>query len=275
MPDSSGSLIRRALRGARLTLLILTWAARAGAQQPGPQPLEGPSDSPELLTRYDFQLAGVALAIDDKRFSWDTHFGGALDVIDYGIGRASIVADYEAVLGDQLRAFDPNQALYTLETSGSIWAGATEIAGVLHHVSRHLSDRAKSAPLAWNVLGARVLRRFSLGSTTLAVRAGAGRVVAHASVDYSWTADLDVVVRRPLNERVGLYARGSGEVLGIDAASSNRQTQENGRIEGGVRVNGRAAAIELFAAYERRADAVPFEQLPLQWGLAGFRLVNK
>jgi hypothetical protein len=278
MLDPSGSLIRRALRGTRLVLVIvasLAWAARAGAQQPGPQPLEAPSHSPEFLTHYDFQLSGVSLAIDDKRFLWDTHFGGALDVIDYGIGRASIVADYEAVLGDELRAFDPNQGQYTLETSCSAWAGATEIAGVLHHVSRHLSDRPNTVAVAWNVLGARVLRRVSLGDTTLAVRAGAGRLIAHAFVDYSWTGDLDVVVRRRLNDRVGVYARGSGEAFGIDAARSNRHTQESGRIEGGVRVNGRAAALELFAGYERRADAYPLDQLTLRWALAGFRLVNK
>jgi hypothetical protein len=275
MPDSTGPLIRRALGGARLVLIILTWSTPAGAQQPGPQPLEAPSHSPEFLTRYDFQLSGVALAIDDRRFLWDTHFGGAVDVIDYGIGRASIVADYEAVLGDEFRAFDPNQGQYTLETSWSAWAGPTEIAGVLHHVSRHLSDRPNSVAIAWNVLGARVLRRFSLGGTTLDVRVGAGHLIAHAFVDYSWMADLDVVVRRRLNERVAVYARGTGEVFGIDAASSHRHTQESGRIEGGVRVDGRAAAIELFAGYERRADAYPFEQVALHWALAGFRLVNK
>jgi len=145
----------------------------------------------------------------------------------------------------------------------------------LHHVSRHLSDRSNSVALAWNVLGARVLRRFSLGGTTLAVRAGAGRIIAHAFVDYSWTADVDVVVRRRVNERIGVYARGTGEIFGIDADSSRRNTQESGRIEGGVHVDGRGAAIELFAGFERRADAYPFEQLPLHWALAGFRLVNK
>ena len=270
--------MRRALRDTRLVLVIvvwLAWSARAGAQQPGPQPLEAPSNSPEFLTRYDFQLSGVSLAIDDKRFLWDTHFGGALDVIDYRIGRASIVADYEAVLGNELRAFDPNQSQYTLETSCSGWAGATEIAGVLHHVSRHLGDRPNTVAVAWNVLGARALRRFSLEGTTVAVRAGAGRLIAHAFVDYSWTGDLDVVVRRALNERVGVYARGSGEVFGIDAASSKRNTQKSGRIEGGVRITGRGAAMELFAGYERRADAYPLDRLPLHWALAGFRLVNK
>ena len=273
MTDSS--LIRRAARCARLTLVIAVCAARASAQQPGPQPLAAPSDSPEFLTRYDFQLSGTALAVDDKRFSWDTHFGGALDVVDYVRGRASIVADYQAVLGSEFRPFDPNQAYYTLEASGSVWAGAIEIAGVFHHVSRHLSDRPKRAAVAWNVLGARVLRQFSIGGTTLGVRAGAGRILQHALVDYSWTADFDLVVRRSLTERVGVYARGSGELFGVDPASSNREMQRDGRIEAGVRVNGRAAAVELFAGYERRVDADPFERLPLQWALAGFRLLNK
>jgi hypothetical protein len=94
-------------------------------------------------------------------------------------------------------------------------------------------------------------------------------------VDYSWTADVEVVVRRRLNERVGVYVRGSGELFGIDADASQRNTQKSGRIEGGVRVDGRAAALELFAGYERRADAYPFEQEALRWALAGFRLVNK
>jgi hypothetical protein len=274
MPDSSESLIRRALRSACLVLVVLTWATRAGAQQPGPQPLDAPSNSVGFLTRSDFQLSGVALSIDDNRFSWDTHFGGTADVIDYKFGRLSMVADYEAVVGDELRAFDPNQSIYTLETSSSIWIGTTEIAGVYHHVSRHLSDRPKTVPIAWNVLGARVLRRFALGDTTIAVRAGAGRVLAHATVDYRWTADFDVGVRHRLNDRVALYARSWGELLGV-AASSQRDTQKSAHIEGGVRVDGRGAALELFAGYERRADADPFDLQPLKWGLAGFRLVNK
>ena len=100
------------------------------------------------------------------------------------------------------------------------------------------------------------------------------QIVAHAFVDYRWTADFDVVVGHRLNDRFSLYGRSWGEVLGV-AASSPRDTQKSGHIEGGVRVNGRGAALELFAGYERRADANPFDQQPLKWGLAGFRLVNK
>ena len=46
-------------------------------------------------------------SINDPRFSWETHFGGDLDVADYVVGRSSILVDYEAVLGDEFRPFDP------------------------------------------------------------------------------------------------------------------------------------------------------------------------
>ena len=276
MPDTPGSLIRHAAVAACLILVLLAGAARAGAQAPGPQPIAGPAgDSPEFLSRYDFQLSAAALAVDDERFTWDTHFGGTLDLVDYVRGRASMVADYEAVLGSEFRPFDPNQASYTLEGSSSVWAGRTEIAGVFSHVSRHLGDRPKRAAIAWNVLGARVLRQFSLGSTTLGVRVGAGRIVAHAIVDYGWTADFDLVARRSLKQHIGTYARVSGEAFGIDSALSQRHTQSGGRVEAGVRVDGRAGAVELFAGFERRVDADPFDRLPLHWALVGFRLVNK
>ena len=67
--------------------------------------------------------------------------GGDFDLVDYVYGRLAILADYEAVLGDELQLFDPNQASYTLEVSVSARLRGTELAGVLHHVSRHLSDR--------------------------------------------------------------------------------------------------------------------------------------
>ena len=76
------------------------------------------------------------------------------------VGRLSGIVEYEAILGDEFRAFDPNQSCYTLEVSSSYRIKATEIAGVFHHVSRHLSDRSKTFPIAWNMAGARVLRQL-------------------------------------------------------------------------------------------------------------------
>ena len=64
-----------------------------------------------FLTRYDFHLGADRLIIDDQRFSWDTHFGGSIDAIDYVVGRLSGIVEYQAILGDEFRAFDPNQCV--------------------------------------------------------------------------------------------------------------------------------------------------------------------
>jgi hypothetical protein len=270
MPDTVGSLIRHAAAAACLGVTI---AARAIAQPPLPAPTVAPPE-PQFLARYNFHLMAASLGSDDDRFKWDSHFGGDLDLVDYVKGRANILADYEAVLGNQLRAFDPNQGNYTLEASSSIRAGATEIAGVFHHVSRHLSDRPKIFAIAWNVLGVRVLRRLEVSGATFDVQGGIGHVTQRAFVDYVWTAYGDVVIRRPINHRLVAYAHGNGELFGIDAASS-RGTQQDGRFEAGIRILGTAAALELFAGLERRIDADPIDEQPQRWTLAGFRIVSK
>src|ERR1700722_7298839 len=129
MSYTNRSVMPRAA-GAALLMFFLAVPAFAQHQEPAPASAE-----PDFFTRYDFHLSAAALSIDDPRFKWDTHFGGELDLIDYVVGRASIIADYEAVLGDQLRPFDPNQGNYTLEASSSVRVGDTEIVGVFHHVS--------------------------------------------------------------------------------------------------------------------------------------------
>src|SRR5260370_41684499 len=128
MPETVDSLKRPAARAA---CLIFICAAAAAAQQPT-QPVVSPKEGgPEFISRYDFHLAASGLAISDPRFSWDSHFGGSLDVVDYVAGRAGIYVDYEAVLGDQFRIFDPNQGNYTLEASGSARLGpSTELVGI-------------------------------------------------------------------------------------------------------------------------------------------------
>jgi hypothetical protein len=125
------------------------------------------------------------------------------------------------------------------------------------------------------VLGLRVLRHVEAAGTIVDVQGGVGRVVQRAYVDYSWTANVDLVVRRNLNPRVGVYAHGLGELYGVDAALSNRGTQPDGRLEAGIRINGTAGALELFAGVERRVDANPIDLQSQRWALAGFRLVSK
>jgi hypothetical protein len=284
MPDTVGSLTRAAALAA---CALLIPAARAAAQQPTVAP--APSN-PEFFSRYDFHLnaarlitsqpetATAAAPIVDQRFSWDTHFGGSFDLVDYVEGRAAVILDYEAVLGSEFRAFDPNQGNYTLEGSLSKRIGdRTEIAGFFHHVSRHLSDRAKpkSLPVAWNELGARVLQRASLGAATVDIDLEGGRAVEHAYVDYTWMGEAHLLIRRPLNDVVGLFAHGSAQIFAVDTPVAGRETQTGGVVDAGVRLNGRAGAIELFVGYEKRVDADPLDRLPRHWGLAGFRLLSR
>lgn len=272
MSDTAGSLIRRAAVAACLCLTLVPAASAQLTQPPGFAPAPA---QPDFFTRYDFHLSAARLNIDDPRFVWDTHFGGDLDVVDYVTGRLSMLVDYEAVLGDQFRVFDPNQGNYTLEASASVRAAGTEIAGVFHHVSRHLGDRPKRFPIAWNVLGARVMRRVDLDGTTADITVGGGRLVQHSTVDYTWTGSLDLLIRRPINQRIGVFARGTGEMFGTDPLLSTRGRLTGGKAEGGVRINGRAGALELFAGYQRRIDADPIDFQHRDWALAGFRLLSK
>jgi hypothetical protein len=275
MPETAGRVIRR--RAVLAACLVLSFALSAAAQQPD-QPVASPApDQPDFLTRADFQLSASRLAgIDDIRFSWDTHFGGSLDVVDYVAGRVGIYVDYQAVLGDEFRIFDPNQGNYTLEANASGRVNdSTEIVGIFHHVSRHLSDRPKRFAIAWNLLGARVLHHAEVGSGTIDIDLEGGRIVQHSFVDYAWIGELHVQGRRPLNKRVTVYGRAAGQWVGVNDEVPGRERQAGGFVEAGLRLKGTAGVMELFAGVERRVDADALDRLPQRWGLAGFRLLSR
>jgi hypothetical protein len=259
-------------RAAMAACLVCMLAGRASAQSPAPAPTGA-----DFFPRADFHLSADALALssDDQRFSWDAYFGGDVDVFDYVVGRTSVLADYHVVLGDEYRPFDPNQAYYALEVSSSYRIGETEIAGVFHHVSRHISDRPKQFAIAWNVAGARLLRRVGGKGFTFDIRADGGAIVQHSYVDYRWTADTDLMLRRPLNSRVGVFLHLYGELFGVDGTVPDRGTQDGGLAEVGLRINGRGGAMELFAGGERRLDADPLDRQAHRWGIAGFRLLSR
>jgi hypothetical protein len=227
------------------------------------------------MSRYDFRLSMANIASDDPtNFMWDAHYGGDLDIVDYGKGRAGVLIDYQAVLGDEYRPFDPNQGNYTLEVSGSGRVGGTEIAGVFHHVSRHLSDRPKRFAIAMNVLQVRLLHQFAIEDATIDVKIDGGKLVQHSYVDYTWIGSADVTARKPLNSVAGLYGRLAGQLYAVDETIANRSTQRGGRVELGVRLRGKGGAMDFFGGYERVIDAGPIDRLPRRWGFVGFRLAR-
>jgi hypothetical protein len=279
MPDTARfSLMHRGAFAALLTVILAAVpAVRAGAQVPQPVVAPAPAQ-PEFLPRYSFHMSAFDILHRDdaaQRFSWDTHVGGSLDLVDYVVGRASVLIDYEAVLGSELRPFDANQGNYILEASLSGRAANTEIVGAFRHVSRHLSDRPKRGAIAWNTVGGRVLHRLAPGGTTIDITVDISRVVQQSFVDYTWIGGLEVQVRRDVNPHVGVFAHASGQLYGVDTIESRRGRQRAGMAEAGVRLRGGGGVLELFLGIERRVDAYPLDRVPMHWGLAGIRLLSR
>lgn len=252
-------------RGVFLGLALLVLTAPASAQTTSASP---------FLSRFDFWVAMEHLSHDDPRFVWDAKWAAELDLVDYGTGRLIFAAEYQAILGEEFRIFDPNQGNYMLEGSGSVRLGRAEVSAVLHHVSRHLSDRPKRFPIDWNMIGGRVLTSLERGRTQLRARADVRTVIQHTYVDYEWELDTEAAARVRVRPRVAMVALGQLRVLGVNE-SRGRGTQYGARGEGGVRLDGSAAALELFVAAERRIDPYQLEFSTATWFSAGFRLTSR
>jgi len=270
MPDSLGSLVRRATLVGAAFLVLLT-AVPAAAQLPLAEP---PPTSIQFLPRLDIKLSGTGLIEDDDQFTWDTHFGGDFDFVDYVFGRAYFVADYQAVLGSEYRPFDPNQGNYTLAAGLSARARKTEFMAMYHHVSRHLGDRPKRTAVAWNEVDLKVLRHFAQSGWTSDLRVDIGKVVARGDVDYNWMFRYDAWLRKPRNEKFGLFGHSEGLVILVNDYIG-RAHQYGGRIEGGVRLSGNGGHLELMTGFERSVDADMFDRLPRQWFYWGLRLITQ
>lgn len=193
-------------------------------------------------------------------------------MLDIGRVRMNVLVDYEILGSNEYQAFDPLQGNYTLEAS--VWSDVqgAEVGAVFHHVSRHLGDRPKTRGVAWNVAGLRLRGHFFVPRTTFDLQAGAGWVTQRAFVDYKWTSDLQLQLASTIVRSTDFIASFTGEVAGIEPARSPRRTQMGGRIEIGIRLRGRQAALDVVAGYERRIDAYQLEQTPRCWTFAGVRI---
>ena len=266
--------VRRLVQLAFLASCVVVAAAKPVFAQ-GPQPLAQAPVAADFMTRFDWRMSAALLQHPDPRFTWDTHWAGDFDLFSYPKGRATFLADYQALLGSEFRPFDPYQSNYQLEASGSYFAGKTEIAGVLSHISRHLGDRAKRIAVAENSLGPRLLRHVGADARSLDVRVDMRKVIARAYDDYAWIGELDLTVRQRISPRNSVYARGYGELIQVDQSIANRGNQRGGKIEAGVKVQGSSGAMEFFAGGEQMIDADPLDRLPRRWGYIGFRLLGR
>jgi len=272
MSASVGRLIRCAV------LTAAAWLVATSAFAQFPHPLPEAPVSTDFLSRFDWKMSGAYLSNPDPRFKWDAHWAGDVDLFSYRGGRATVLADYNALLGHEYSPFDPYQSNYLLEASGSFFFGRTEIAGVFSHLSRHLGDRPKRVSVAENSFGPRVMRRFGDDArTSWDIRADVRKVVAESYDDYSWIEEFELVRRRQLNPHTGLYARAYSQLIQVSHKVLGRGQQAGGRLEAGVKLTGskpEGAALELFGGWERMIDADPLDRRPRQWAYLGFRVLG-
>jgi hypothetical protein len=255
------------IRTLTITAFMAACAASAAAQTTG--------SGVSFFPRSQFHVGAEHLSgIDDRRFRWDVNVGAELDLMDYTVGRLIFAANYQAILGEELQPFDPNQGNYILLGALTARLSQTEGALVFYHQSRHLGDRAKDQPVDWNMLGGRVRRTFLLGAAYLDARADLRWTVQRSFVDYEWELDSHLRMDRLLRPGIGLLAAGGVRFLGVDG-SAGRDGQTGYRAEGGFRFVGGGGAVELFVAAERRIDPYPLEFGTATWMSAGFRLLSR
>jgi hypothetical protein len=264
------------MRGAAAICLaaLLVPSSAARAQSLTASQASTPSSSPEFLSGYRVRLGASRLAAGDDRFSWDARFNGDIDLLDYGLGRINFMAEYEAVLGNQLRTFDPNQSLYTLDLRVTRRFGPNELAGLIHHMSRHLSDRAKTQAVDWNALGAELTRTETVGVVQTEGVIRADWIIKHTYADYTWKVGGRLRFQRPATPGTTLLGEGSLDFTGVDSTIAGRGTQVGAYLEAGVRLAGTAGSLDLILAFERRVDADMLIRGPQSWVLVGFRLVR-
>lgn len=263
----------RLAQSAVLALAVVLCARTSLAQEP-PDDHQPEPAAVQLLPRTEFRLSAEHISAENLMFVWDMNFGGELDVIDYGAGRAIFVANYQAILGDEFRHFDPNQGNYILSGSASMRTRGVEVAGVFYHQSRHLADRANRVAVAWNMMGARLQRSFATSRARVEGRVDVRGVVAKAFVDYRWEIEGAVRSNVQIRPAVSLLFSGTLRRLGVDD-SQNRGDLTGFRGEAGVRFEGGKGAMEFFLAAERRIDPSPLQFGTASWASVGFRLLSR
>ena len=177
-------------------------------------------------------------------------------------GRLTFSADYQAILGDEFRPFDPYQSnYYHLGRRRRIGVRSTEWALVFHHVSRHLGDRPKRDRRSPEYRGSgRMLKRIERRGATIDVKGDLGPVVANvlgglhvAGQRRRHGAPSDHAGRR-------LYGRGFGETFGVDEDVAGPRPAvgrpHRGRREA-CRARRRARHVRRLRTDDRRRSARP------------------
>ena len=270
------------MRSLCLAAALAAAASTATAQSIQLAPLENvqaPPDNPEgavvWLPNYHFHLNMAHLSNDSPRYNWDANYGGEFGIVAVGRTQLTFVANYQAVLGDEFHPFDPNQGNYTIDGVLSSRAKGFYVAAVFHHLSRHLADRAKRPLVDWNMFGGRVGALFKRNGTDVEARVDLLGAILKTNVDYNWEMHAGVRAHHRVYGTVGLIGSATLREVGTNGLLGNRGTQTGGRGEGGLRVSGKAATVELYLAVERVIDPYPTEFGTASYASVGMRLLTR
>jgi hypothetical protein len=230
------------------------------------------SEPTKFLPEGSLRMMGSRYLPADRDFQWDTSMGGEIGLVRMWGTTFLVDVDVETILGNELRAFDANQANYHIE--GSLkrsWSRRT-VEILFSHVSRHAEDRAKPQTVDWNVLGLRA--SGPLGRTPFPTRflVSAGPTTRSSLVEYRFEvvgrleADL---VEKPWG---AFYL--SATIRGMKTEST-AVLPRNGfvdvNVEGGARISRGKRFVHVFAAYERRNDVYPLVPVLRSRALLGLR----
>lgn len=219
---------------------------------PAPAAASGPAT---FLPEASFRMMGARYEPADRDFQWDTWVGGGVGVVRMWGATLLADAEVETILGNELRAFDANQANYHLEGAVKRPWGPRTTELFFSHVSRHAMDRPKPQTVDWNILG---LRFFGpLGHSPFPTRflVSAGPTTRSSLVEYRFEVvgrlEADVVAK-PWG---ALYL--STTLRGMKTESTAQLARRgfvDVKVEGGARIRNGPRSFHAFAAYERRND---------------------
>src|SRR5437588_10012984 len=94
------------------TLYVVLSAASGAAAQSPVAPASHPSP---FLRDTAFYFQWGSFITSDPRFSWDAAMGLDLELFEYRGTRINFAADYEGVLGSELRPFELNHENFSLD----------------------------------------------------------------------------------------------------------------------------------------------------------------
>lgn len=218
-------------------------------------PLAAASEPVTFIPEGSLHLMGARYAPAERDFQWDTWVGGEIGLVRFAGTTLLADVDAETILGNELRAFDANQANYHLEGALKRSWGAFSAEIFFKHVSRHAEDRAKTQTVDWNVLGLRLSGPLARWPFPTRFLLSAGPTTRSSLVEYRFEAvgglEADLV-ERPWG---GLYA--SARLRGIVTESKPSLPRHgflDANVEGGVTLRRGQRSFRIFAAYEHRND---------------------